>query len=65
MEKYPATLNIDYSEKSDRLTVFFRFFLAIPILIILALLTTSSYESEQKKLNVFIQLVYYFYQPCL
>ncbi len=46
MEKYPANLNIDYSEKSNRLTVFFRFFLAIPILIILILLTSESYENE-------------------
>jgi len=47
MQNYPVSLNIDYSEKSNRLTVFFRLFLAIPILIILALLTSSSYESEQ------------------
>ena len=47
MQKYPVSLNIDYSEKSNRLTVLFRLFLAIPILIILALLTSSSYESEQ------------------
>lgn len=47
MEKYPVSLSIDYSEKSNRVTVLFRFFLAIPILIILALLTSSGYESEQ------------------
>jgi len=47
MEKYPISLSIDYSEKSNRVTVLFRLFLAIPILIILALLTSSSYESEQ------------------
>ncbi len=46
MDNYPATLNIDYSDKSDRLTVFFRIFLAIPILIILGLLTSEVYESR-------------------
>ena len=39
MESYPANLRIDYSDQSDRLTVFFRLFTAIPILVILALLT--------------------------
>lgn len=47
MEKYPASLGIDYSDKSDRLTVFFRIILAIPILIILALLTSSGYENSE------------------
>lgn len=37
--KYPVTLDIDYSDKSDRLTVFFRLILAIPIFIILGLVT--------------------------
>ena len=46
MDNYPVTLNIDYAEKSNRLTIFFRFFLAIPILIILTLLTSVSYESH-------------------
>ncbi len=47
MEKYPVSLSIDYSDKSNRVTVLFRLFLAIPILIILDLLTSSSYENEQ------------------
>lgn len=37
--KYPVTLDIDYSDKSDRLTAFFRLILVIPILIILGLVT--------------------------
>ncbi len=41
--KYPVTLNIDYSDKSDRLTAFFRIILAIPILIILGLV--AGYEN--------------------
>jgi len=47
MDNYPVSLGIDYSAKSNRLTVFFRFILAIPILIILALLTSEGYQSEQ------------------
>ena len=35
-KKYPATLTIDYQEKADRLTAFFRGFVAVPILIIFA-----------------------------
>jgi hypothetical protein len=35
---YPATLNIDYPEESDRLTVVFRLLVALPVLIIWALL---------------------------
>ena len=41
---YPADLNIDYSEISDRLTTFFRIFTVIPILIILGLLVSGTYE---------------------
>jgi len=39
---YPASLSIDYSEKLNRLTTFFRIFTVIPILIILTLLTGGS-----------------------
>ena len=51
MEGYPAKLGIDYSEQSDRLTVFFRLFTAIPILIILALLIGSSSNSTTCEQN--------------
>jgi len=37
--KYPVTLDIDYSDKSDRLTTAFRIILIIPIFIILGLMT--------------------------
>ncbi|MFH1966046.1 MAG: DUF4389 domain-containing protein [Acidobacteriota bacterium] len=47
MEKYPATLSIDYQGESDRIKVLFRLFLAIPILVILGLLTTSGYEGPE------------------
>ena len=52
MEKYPASLSIDYSDKSDRLTVFFRLLLAIPILIILSLLTPEGYQSQEAARDV-------------
>ena len=37
-QAYPATLSIDYPEQSNRLTVAFRLFTVIPILIVWALL---------------------------
>src|SRR5690349_10944905 len=43
--KYPATLEIDYPAKLDRLTTFFRLFWSIPILIILFLISGSGAES--------------------
>jgi hypothetical protein len=42
---YPARLNVDYPAKLDRLTTFFRLIWAIPILIILALITASGNEA--------------------
>ncbi len=36
---YPVTLSIDYPEKLDRFTTFFRLIIAIPILIILGLIS--------------------------
>ena len=45
-KKYPVTLDIDYSDKSDRLTVFFRLILVIPILIILGLLLDNNVGPE-------------------
>jgi hypothetical protein len=45
-KKYPVTLDIDYSDKSDRLTAFFRLILVIPILIILGLLLDNTVGPE-------------------
>lgn len=42
---YPASLDIKYSDKLDRLTTFFRLIWAIPILIILTILTGSGSET--------------------
>lgn len=42
---YPARLNIDYSEKLDRVTTFFRLIWAIPIVIIVTLLTATGNET--------------------
>ena len=39
--EYPARLEIDYPEKSDRLTTFFRIIWLIPIAIILALISNA------------------------
>ncbi len=47
MNTYPANLTIDYPEKAKRLTVFFRLLLAIPISIILGLLSYHGYNNEQ------------------
>lgn len=43
---YPVTLDIDYSDKSDRLTAFFRLILVIPIVIILGLLLDNNVGPE-------------------
>ena len=42
---YTARLEIDYPEKLDRVTTFFRFIWVIPILIILSLLTATGNET--------------------
>jgi hypothetical protein len=44
-ESYPVRLDIDYPENLDRFTTFFRLIWAIPILIILALLTATGGET--------------------
>ena len=41
-EPYAARLDIDYPEKLDRLTTFFRLIWIIPIVIILSLLSATS-----------------------
>lgn len=44
-EPYAARLDIDYPEKLDRVTTFFRLIWAIPIVIILGLLTATGSET--------------------
>lgn len=44
-ESYPASLDIDYPETLDRLTTFFRLIWAIPILIIIGLITANGSET--------------------
>ena len=46
-KKYPVTLDIDYSDKSDRLTAAFRIFLIIPIFIILVLISGTNSTDEE------------------
>lgn len=41
-DSYPASLDIDYVKKHSRLKTLFRFFLSIPILIIVSVLSDSS-----------------------
>jgi hypothetical protein len=41
-ESYPARLDIDYPEKLDRLTTFFRLIWAIPIIIVLTVLSSTA-----------------------
>lgn len=40
--EYPAMLDIDFQENHDRLSSFFRLFLAIPILVVLCFLTSEA-----------------------
>jgi hypothetical protein len=47
MNNYPATLTIDYPKNANRITVLFRLFLIIPILIILVLLSYHGAGSKQ------------------
>ena len=44
-ESYPARLDIDYPEKLDRLSTFFRLIWAIPAVVILSLLTANATET--------------------
>jgi len=43
--EYPARLTVDYQEKHDRMTTFFRIFMVIPIGIVLAVLTAGATET--------------------
>lgn len=44
-EQYPARLNIDYPERLDRVTTFFRLIWAIPIVVIASLLSAAATET--------------------
>jgi uncharacterized membrane protein len=44
-QSYPARLSIDYPEKLDRVSTFFRLFFVIPILVILSLLTATASDT--------------------
>jgi uncharacterized membrane protein len=44
-QSYPASLSIDYPEKLDRLSTFFRLIFVIPILVILTLLTANASDT--------------------
>ncbi len=44
-DTYPAKFDIDYPQKLDRFTTFFRFLWSIPIFIVLSLITSSGGQS--------------------
>ena len=44
----PVRFNIDYSDSSDRLTVFFRLLLAVPIMILFGMVAGGGSEAEQE-----------------
>lgn len=46
-KKYPVTLDIDYSDKSDRLTTLFRIILIIPIFIVLSLVSGGTSANNE------------------
>lgn len=48
-ETYPASFDVDYPEKLNRLSTFFRILWSIPALIILTLLTSSGAEQFMNK----------------
>jgi len=50
-DSYPASLTIDYPGKLDRVTSFFRIIWAIPILIVLTLLTAAGGDEYSKEMG--------------
>jgi hypothetical protein len=44
-QPYAARLKIDYPERLDRLTTFFRIFMVIPVVVVLSLLTATGNET--------------------
>lgn len=48
-EKYPASLDIDYPKKLDRVSSFFRIIWAIPIIMITALISASGSETTTEQ----------------
>lgn len=45
-ENYPLTFSVDYPEKLNRLTTFFRAIASIPILVILGMISSGAYSWE-------------------
>ncbi|MBN1154312.1 DUF4389 domain-containing protein [candidate division KSB1 bacterium] len=62
MTLYPVQFDIDYPRKSNRVTVFFRLFLAIPVVILLMLLISSTYtttaENESSLSTTFLGIIF-------
>lgn len=49
--RYPVTFDIDYSDKSDRVSVLFRLLLSIPIVLLITFLTGSGLGTEGSTTN--------------
>lgn len=62
LQSYPVTLSIDYKDKLDRFTTFFRIILAIPILFILSVLNGGNqrYLHEGVKFSYGIMGILFF-----
>jgi len=52
---YPATLDVDYPAKRDRMSVFFRVLYSIPIMVIVGLLTSSGTKTYTTEAGVVVK----------
>jgi len=64
-QDYPAVLSIDYFEKSNRLTTFFRIFMIIPIFIILSFITGQTGYASEPTDNIIIFGTGFIFVPTL
>lgn len=62
INSYPASLDVDFKEKHDRLSSFFRIFWAIPVLVLLCVLSPSNAGSAVGGLFVATALMIIFRQ---
>jgi hypothetical protein len=62
---YPAQLGVDYPERGDRLTTFFRIFVAVPILVIVTLLVGYPWYDRFPGWYILLGGVGYIFVPTL
>jgi len=65
MKNYPASLEIDYLGRSDRLSTLFRLFMAVPILIILALIVGPPDNQDMANAAKDISTIGFLFVPTL